>query len=59
MNKRRIVHGFIIFGAVIITPFLPDDLLPRFLCKAVLGGATAALGIEIFDRIWGMRQLRR
>lgn len=49
---KRFAHGAIIFTAIILTPFLPDSVLPPNLYKAILTGCGAALLIGVFNKVF-------
>jgi len=49
---RTITYFLIIFGAVILAPLFPDDLLPPHLCKLVLAGATGTLVAVLAEGIF-------
>ena len=51
-QNRSIVHAAIVFTGIVATPFLPDDVVPSFVCKAALGGATGGLLAIILDRFF-------
>jgi len=51
-RTKRVCHGGIIFACIVATPLLPDDVVPRFLYKAVLGGVIGGLLVTIIERIF-------
>ena len=56
-SARTITYALVIFGAVILAPFFPDNLLPPHLCKLVLAAETAALVAVLAEGIF--RVVRR